>query len=271
MKADLHMHTTFSDGVYSVGEVVDMAIRAKIDIIAITDHDNFTDTTEFRHSIKTIYGIELSTLYNGESIHVLGYFKNKPDKWFVDKLEEFKMTRLKRALKMIKLLDEHFGIKLDTKFVYESNSVTRGTIGREIVKQTNGKYTKSYVFSHFIGHGCKAYLPSLKIPTDEGIQMIKEAGGLAVLAHPMLYKTENMMDVIKMGFDGVEAIYPHFHEDIEKYRNLSDKYHIRFITGGSDFHNLVGPDDGSNHGNIGDSYLSGNDLIKFLGELDYEY
>ena len=270
MRADLHMHTIYSDGVYTIGEVVDMAVKANLDMIAITDHDTFTDTTEFRHSIKTIYGIELSTLHNGESIHVLGYFKNRPPKWFVDKLEEFKERRLNRALEILSLLDKHFGIKLDNKFVYEANSITRGSIGREIVKQTNGKYTKSYVFSHFIGHGCKAYIPSLKISTEEGIKLIKDAGGLVVLAHPMLYKTENMMEVIKMGFDGVEAIYPHFHEDIQKYRDLAGKYQIRFITGGSDFHNLVGPDDGSNHGNIGDSFIEGNDLIKFLGELGYE-
>ena len=270
MKADLHMHTVNSDGVYTVGEVVDMAKRAGLDYIAVTDHDNFTDTTEFRHSIKTIYGIELSTTHNGEAIHVLGYFKERPPKWFVDKLEEFKKARLERALRMLELIDEHFGIKLDPKFVYEANSITRGSIGREIVKQAEGKYTKSYVFKNFIGHGCKAYIPALKIETETGIKMIKDAGGLAVLAHPMLYKTENMMEVIKMGFDGVEAIYPHFHEDIQKYRDLASKYQIRFITGGSDFHNLVGPDDGSNHGNIGDSYIEGNDLIKFLGELGYE-
>lgn len=268
MKADLHMHTTFSDGVYTVPEVIEMALDKKLDYIAITDHDTFTDTTEFRNMINLVYGIEVSTYHNGESIHVLGYFKRIPPKDFLDRLEEFKKRRLNRALKMLDLLEEHFDIKLDRSFVYQANSITRGTIGREILKQTNNKYSKSYIFSHLIGHGCKAYLPSLKISTEEGISLIHEAGGLAVLAHPMLYKEENMMDVIKMGFDGVEAIYPNFHGDIEKFRNLASKYHIRFITGGSDFHNLIGPDDGSNHGNIGDSYISGNDLIKFLGELD---
>ena len=270
MKADLHMHTTYSDGVNTVLEVANMAIAAKMDIIAITDHDTFTDTTCIRNIIKTIYGIELSTYHNGESIHVLGYFKDIPPKSFLDKLEEFKMRRLKRALTMLDLLEEHFDIKLDRNFVYEANSITRGTIGREIVKQTNNKYTKSYIFSHFIGRGCKAYLPSLKISTDEGIELIKKAGGIAVLAHPMLYIEKNMMEIIKYGFDGIEAIYPKHHEEIEKYRNLANKYHIPLITGGSDFHNIVGPDDGSSHGNIGDSYISGNDVLKFLEAVNHE-
>ena len=269
MKADLHMHTVNSDGVNTVSEVADMAVKAGIDIIAITDHDTFTDSTSVRDKIKTVYGIELST-YHNESIHVLGYFKNIPPKDFLDKLEEFKQRRLKRALTMLDLLDEHFGIKLDPAFVYESNSITRGTIGREIVKQTNGKYNKSYIFSHLIGHGCKAYIPSLKIPTEEGIKLIKEAGGLAVLAHPALYKEENMLEVIKYGFDGIEAIYPYHHDEVEKFRFLATKYHIRFITGGSDFHNLIRPFDGSSHGNIGDSYIYGNDTLKFLEELDHE-
>ena len=270
MKADLHMHTTYSDGVYSVSEVINLAKKANVDIIAITDHDTFTDTTGFRDQIKTIYGVELSTFHNDESIHVLGYFKEIPTKYFLDKLNEFKQKRLNRALEILYLLEKHFDVKLDPQFVYDANSITRGGIGREIIRETNGKYTQGYIYKHFIGKGCKAYIPSIKISVEEGIKLIKDAGGLAVLAHPMLYDDVNMNEVIKMGFDGVEAVYPRHQEEIQKYRDLAKKYHIRFITGGSDFHSLITPEDVSSHGNIGDACISGNDLIKFLGELGYE-
>ena len=121
-----------------------------------------------------------------------------------------------------------------------------------------------------IGNGCKAYIPSLKISTKEGIELIKNAGGLAVLAHPALYKEENMLEVIKFGFDGIEAIYPFHKEEVEKFRHLAKVNNIRFITGGSDFHNLITPLDASSHGNIGQAYIDGNDTLKFLKELDYE-
>lgn len=268
MRADLHMHTTFSDGAYPLEKVIEFAKKANVDVIAITDHDTFTDANMYSNEIKVINGLELSTFHNDESIHVLAYFKNTPPQSFLDLLEDQKQKRIARAFEMLKLLEKHFSIKLDKSFIYQTNSITRGGIGREIIKQTNGKYTKKYIFTHMIGKGNPAYLPSVKMETIDGIKAIKDNGGIAVLAHPMLYKEENMMEVIKMGFDGIEAIYPHHLEEIEKYRHLAKKNNIRIITGGSDFHDMIGTvDDVSSHGNIGDACISGNDLKMFLEEL----
>jgi predicted metal-dependent phosphoesterase TrpH len=266
MKADLHSHTNFSDGKYSPDELLDYAINNNIDIISITDHDTFSGVKEavkINKNIKVILGIELSTYLNDESVHILGYFKNLDN---VEKMEpilnDLIIKRKSRAIVMLDKLEEFFNIKLDRSFLDDIQSITRGTISKEIIKQ-GYQYSNREIFTKMIGDGCPAYLPSTKMDTKFGIKLIKDAGGLAVLAHPMLLKKNDPINVVKLGVDGIEAIYPNQADKENIFRKIA-KDNSLFITGGTDFHYY---NDGR-HGNLGQTYLSGDDLNIFLEKLD---
>jgi predicted metal-dependent phosphoesterase TrpH len=258
------MHSTNSDGVYQVDELINKAIELELDIISITDHDTLNSSIEASDSklIKIIIGLELSTFNNGESVHILGYFNNNDHtEQFLKFLDNQLSNRKNRALEILEKL-KMFNINLNPKFINEGKSITRGNIAAEIIKQ-GYNYTKKEIFRDFIGVGCPAYLPSLKTTTVEGIKSIHDVGGLAVLAHPMLLKKNNVEDILKLGVDGIEARYPNHLDKEDYYRQLAKKYNV-FITAGSDFHSY---DDGM-HGNLGDVTLSGNDLKKFLRKLN---
>src|SRR5690554_160341 len=265
MKADLHTHTNFSDGKYSVDALLDLAIKNNIDIISITDHDTFDGAKEglkTTKDIRIVIGLELSTSRNSENVHILSYFKNQDSIEQLEPiLEKQVINRNQRAYKVLDKLKEHFNIDLDPSFIKEVKSVTRGTIAREIKKQ-GYDYSNRIIFKYMIGEGCPAYIPSSKISAEDGIQAVKTAGGLAVLAHPMFLEKNDVEDIIKLGIDGIEARYPHKFDQEDKYRKIAKENHL-FVTAGSDFHDF---DDGR-HGNIGSVYLQGKDLDVFLEEL----
>lgn len=269
MKADLHSHTTYSDGLLTVNELLDRAIANNVDIIAITDHDCVDGAIEAygtKKDIKVIFGVELSTERNDESVHILGYFKDPiVSGSLFDILKKQRENRIKRALNILELLKEHYNIELDPSFIYEVDSVTRGTIAREIIKQ-GYPYTKKHIFDYILGNGCKAYIPSTKMTTEYGIKLIHDNGGLAVVAHPCLFKKNNVYDIIKLGIDGIEGRYPSKFNDESMYRRFANNNKLLF-TAGSDFHY---PND-SGHGEVGQCTIEGKDLEKFLEVLYDEY
>ena len=269
MKADLHSHTTFSDGLLTVDELIDRAIENNVDVLAITDHD-CVDGSEIAcktsKNIKIIYGVELSTERNGESVHILGYFKEPlSDGPLVIALRKQRENRVKRALKILSLLEEHYNVILDPTFIYTVDSITRGTIANEIIKQ-GYQYNKKHIFDYMLGNGCKAYLPSTKMTTEYGIDLIKESGGIAVVAHPCLYKKNNVYDIIQLGIDGIEGRYPSKLNDEKMYRRFVNNNKLLF-TAGSDFHHA----NDSGHGEVGQCTIEGKDLEKFLEALYGKY
>ena len=174
------------------------------------------------------------------------------------------MERKLRAEKIVSLLQENFGIKLDTKFMEEKNIVTRGTISSEIVRQGFAP-SKNEVFKTMLGNGCPCYVPATQLSVQEGIRLIKESKGLCVLAHPYLYSKNDIEQIVKMGIDGIEVVYPHHSFEEQKYRDLAKKYKL-FITGGSDFHSF----NDYKHGNVGEACIKDRDLDKFLRKLENE-
>jgi len=267
MRADLHTHTNHSDGKYSVEALLDLAIKNNLDIISITDHDTFDGVKEalkLKRDIRIVIGVEFSTTRNDENIHILSYFKDLDGITDLELiLEKQIFNRNKRAYMVLDKLKEHFNIDLNPGFIKEVKGVTRGTIAREIKKQ-GYDYSNRIIFKYMIGEGCPAYIPSSKISAEDGIQAVKAAGGLAVLAHPMFLEKNDVEDIIKLGIDGIEARYPHKFDQEDKYRKIAKENHL-FVTAGSDFHDF---DDGR-HGNIGSVYLQGKDLDVFL-EVLYE-
>lgn len=269
MKGDFHMHTTFSDGALTVDEVLALAKEKGLDIISITDHDElegsiFAKKIADKYDIKTIVGFEFSTTFKDESIHILAYFKSLD---YIDQLLKLlkvqREKRLHRAYEIKNRLKKFFNIDLDMTNLFKINSITRGSIANEIIKQGNN-YTKQEIFKKMIGDDCPAYIPSSKIDTSYGIKLIKDCGGIAVLAHPINLKKVTPEEVIAFGIDGIEAIYPANQEnDTLRYKSLAKKYNL-FITAGSDFHSM----NDHKHGNIGDIWIEDGDLNNFLKKME---
>lgn len=271
MKADLHMHTIHSDGDLSVKQLIQKAIDKKLEYMAITDHDTLKGVYEGllydQKEIKIIPGIELSTSYEGESVHILGYFKQMttadgPLQKFMDRQKDI---RDKRAYKMVELIDQHFNIKIDPADIFNQTSsiITRGHIARVIMKKYP-QYTNDELFKTVLSDESKAYLASTKISTQDGINLLKESGALVIIAHPGLYKKLSFDRLFELGADGIEADYKSHQKTFRKHLKEELKKRGMIYTAGSDFHG----ESTKNHGDIGDEYLEGKALNLFLEKLN---
>lgn len=252
-----------------------LAKEENLDIISVTDHDTTDGIEEAlfygeKLNIKVIPGIELSTTYNNCSVHVLGYFKgnNYKNNLIKDFQKHKKEFRKKRANEIVNKLKEHFDIIISFNRIMGS---TKGVISRphiaKAIVEAGYDYSWDYIFSNFIGEGCKAYVPNKTISTEEGISLLKESGAISVLAHPVLIKKTNVEDLFKLDFDGVEAIYyMNKPEDTIKFKSLAKKY-SKIITGGSDFHGLT-KTDGSHPDRIGATTLDQANIEKLLKFID---
>lgn len=256
MKFDLHMHSTFSDGNLTPKELVNLVKKENLDYFALTDHDNIAGIEEARYyanklGIKFIPGIELSTEHNGESIHILGFFKDEAYKnpKLLKILDELKENRLNRAKKIIENLDSFYNIKLDLNNILKNNPniITRPHIAKEII-EAGYNYTFNEIFDKFIGFESKAYVPLTRISTKEGIKILKEFGALVFLAHPVLLKKSKVEDLLIYDFDGIESLYSqNTEEDTNKLIKIAQEKNL-YITCGSDFHGI---ENDKRHGTIG--------------------
>lgn len=269
MKADLHNHTTASDGVLTPLELAKYAKNKNIDIIAITDHDS---VDAFNYSIESpipiIKGVELSTYCKNENIHLLGYFKNNeiPEEIRII-LKHFQEKRKDRVKLMIKKLKEHFNIIIEYKDIEKYTSI-EGTIGRpHVAKAIEEKYNISFkeIFDRFIGNDLPAYVPTENLGLKEAIELLHKNNAIAVLAHPFLIKKNDINTLISLGIDGIEVNYAkHTINERKYFRNIAKKHNL-IITGGSDFHkHKVKEDDVE----IGDGNISDKELEIFLKALN---
>lgn len=273
-KADLHIHTNASDGKFTPDEIIHLAKSQGIDLLAITDHDTVGALKEgiecgIKNGIKVIPGIELSTLYKGNSIHVLGYFKsiNYENERFTNYLQEMTDFRLRRAEEMVKNLDKYFNIKLNYKEMLENAQgvVARPHIASAIIK-AGYPYDWNYIFHNLIGEKSPAYVPNKKLSTKDGVNFLKSVNALTVLAHPVLIKNIEVQELLQFGFDGIEAIYyMNTESETENLINFAEEHNL-IITAGSDFHG-ISKDDGSHADKVGSVYLDSARIHMFLQKL----
>lgn len=271
--ADLHMHTTYSDGRYTPEELCEKAISKNLDIIAITDHDTLGDPKTYQklqetYRLNIIPGIEVSSVYEEKSVHVLGYFNyaNLPKKVFNKYTKELKKRRLKRMHEMLKRLEIHYDIAIDYKDVLnEANGmIARPHMARAILKKYP-EYTMESLFNGPLSDTSNAYVKSAKLQTSEAIALIQNHGGIAVLAHPGIMSDAIHNTVLDLPFDGVEAYYPK-HDQLFRTTYLADAKHKgRLVTAGSDDHGIK---DDPMHGEMGDETLTGQELVQFLKALN---
>ncbi|MBP2627688.1 MAG: hypothetical protein H6Q68_2399 [Firmicutes bacterium] len=246
MTADLHVHTTASDGRLSPASIIDQAIQAKLSYIAITDHDTVdgllqlsTVQQSLPASLFVIPGIELSTDLPENEVHILGYYIDIFNVELCHQLDLLIVHRHERAKQMIIKLNQ-LGYSITYLRVLELagqvTSIGRPHIAKALVEKAYFP-TIADVFTTLLDKNGPAYVPHYKLTPKQVIELIKIAGGVPVLAHPGLVGNDNIvLDIIDSGILGLEVYHPkHDEGQVEKYLNIANKYKLA-ITGGSDFH-----------------------------------
>ena len=253
-RIDLHLHTTHSDDSQTPAEVVRLAHEAGVSALAITDHDITTGLPEAiaagqELGIEIIPGIEISSRHGESELHVLGYFLKWQDAQLNERLMTLRESRHRRNPKIIELL-QAAGIDItydEVRAVAGSDSIGRPHIAR-VLMDKKVVTTAKEAFDRFLAEGKAAYVPrDLPAPVD-AIRWIKDAGGLAVLAHPTWVKTTEgtLTDLAsqlkEQGLDGVEVHYStHTPRQTRTYLSLAKQLGL-LVTGGSDFHGMTKPD-----------------------------
>ncbi len=239
--ADLHVHTTASDGLYSPAEVAEMATTIGLSAIAITDHDTVDGIIPARRSsrrLEVIPGIELSTEYAGHEIHILGYYIDTGHPRLMRLLRELRQSRVGRAEKMVARLAElGYGIELERVCQIAGKAAPgRPHIARALLEKGFIESVRQ-AFDTLLAYGGPAYVERFKLTPCEAIELVKEAGGVAVLAHPGLSGVEALIeDLVKSGLQGLEARHPeHDAEQVERFSALAGALGL-IVTGGSDYH-----------------------------------
>ena len=244
MKADLHMHSIYSDGTDEVDVIVAKAKAAGLGLISITDHDTLKGVEKAvregeKQGVKVLRGVELST-YAVCEVHVLGYNVDCNDDRLNTRLQEIEKQRDDRIKAILQNLKK-FNVSLDEQKIFDRV----GTVGRmHIAGQLIAKgYCKTVTeaFDRYLGEHGAAYVPSKRITPLEGVKLIKAAGGRAVIAHPLVFcqkgRLEDLIAGLKTyGLDGLEVYYPtHTLEDTARLYELAKKNGL-FATGGTDYH-----------------------------------
>lgn len=242
-RADLHLHTTFSDGALSPYELVKKAQEAGLTIIAVTDHDNaaaIEEAMEWGKSmgVEVVPGLELSATMGEKDIHILAYFFDHKNQNLLDYLTFFRHERLKRAERIVEKLNK-INVPIDMDAVLGQAGV--GSVGRPHI--ANALVEQGIIdsfheaFTKYIGVGGPAYEKKYQVSPQEAIQLISKSGGLSFLAHPGRYTTDvELSELIKIGLDGIEVVHPSHNEERQKfYRSVVDQYFL-LESGGSDFH-----------------------------------
>ena len=257
MKADLHLHTTASDGKLTPQELVRKAAELKLDVIAITDHDSVEGVSPALEAAKTfpqllvIPGVEINTDVPKGEVHILGYFIDYRNPQLNLILGELRNSRCERGKKMVAKLSE-MSINVNWERVLELAG--QGSIGRPHIAQAmlEQGYVSSLreAFDEYIGRNGPAYVERKKLTPIEAVKVVLEADGLPVLAHPADIEPLEpfLLQLKKAGIVGIEIYYNGYNsETISQLKRFAKKLDL-IACGGSDFHGLdeyIGADMGS--------------------------
>ncbi|MBT8374952.1 MAG: PHP domain-containing protein [Deltaproteobacteria bacterium] len=266
---DLHIHSTASDGTLSPAEILKLAQKLKLKAIAITDHDTIDGSKEALHagippSIKFLTGVEISaasppSIFHAGSFHILGYYIRLDDPQLNETLAVLQQARKNRNPLIVKRLNS-LGFEFSLEDV--SSEIGDAQLGRPHIARYMLKrgFVKSIdeAFRKYIAQGKPAYVDKYRVDCKRAIQIILDAGGIPVLAHPILLnfnkdETTELFALLKdMGLKGVEVYYPGTSPDMTAfYIELAERFGL-LKTGGTDFHGSLKPDIqmGSGRGNF---------------------
>ncbi len=250
---DLHVHSNRSDGSMTPAQLVDLALEKGLSAFALTDHDT-TDGLEeaIRYAadkeIEVIPGIEFSTEYRGRDIHMLGLAIEYDAPLFRDQIRAFVDSRILRNQKMCRNLMEA-GIDISYEKLtaaFPGSVITRGHYSRYLLDHG---YVKSMpeAFDRYLGDRTPYFVPRQKVTPAQAVQLILDAHGIPVLAHPTLYHMGKealqklVTELKEAGLIGIEAIYSTYSAgEAREMRQLAERNHL-LVSGGSDFHGSTKP------------------------------
>lgn len=261
---DLHVHSNKSDGTYAPTELVDYALQKGLAAFALTDHDTtggLEEATAYAKDkpIEVIPGIEFSSENEGKDIHVVGLYIHYDAPAFQARLQAFVDSRINRNIKMCRNLQEA-GIDITFDKLCAENPGAVITRAHYAAYLTEHGYVsnRSEAFAKYVGDNCKYYVPREKITPAQAVELILQAGGIPILAHPPLYHMGNeRLDALvgslkQVGLMGIETFYSSYNNQDERdMLRLAKKYDL-LLSGGSDFHgdNKPGLDLGTGYGKL---------------------
>lgn len=249
-RVDLHLHTTVSDGALRPEELVRAASAAGVEVMAVTDHDSIDGIREAERAaselpIEVIPGIELSAGLDGDDIHVLGYLLDPESRPLHKALSRLQEGRVTQARSMVERLKE-LGWPLDWERVMalaQGSSIGRPHIARALIEQG---YVGSVdeAFSRFLRRGGPGYVEGEKLLPQAAVGLIREAGGVPSLAHPIIVGANDyrldldrlLPAMVEAGLEGIEAYYKGYTPELTARLLALASRHRLIPTGGSDFH-----------------------------------
>lgn len=241
--ADLHMHSTFSDGKYNIEKVVQNCIDAELSFFCISDHDTVNHISSIKKHINDnkleinfIPGAEITSEFNDSAIHILGYGIDSNSSCLKNLFEKVNQERIDVIYKMGEKLVS-LGCNIEYQHIIsEQNSPGRPHLANELVE--NGYALDiDEAFNKWLGKGKPGFIDKWKPKAKDVIDSIHKSGGIAVLAHVGLYKSiNNMNDLLDLNLDGIEAYHPdHNIEYSNSLIEFCENYELIY-SGGSDFH-----------------------------------
>ena len=260
LRIDLHIHSTASDGSRTPSEILSLAEKLNLGAIAITDHDTIEGSVEALEkgipaSLNFLTGVEISSnppipLPSSGSLHILGYGIETDNPELNLALSVLRKARKNRNPEILKRL-ENLGIAISIDEIQKK--VGTGQIGRPHIAQAmlakGVVRTMNEAFEKYLGKNCPAYIDKYRIECEKTIELIRNAGGIPVLAHPGLIKTgdpeelKHLVSVLKeMGLMGIEVFYTdHTQNQSVEFQTIALRHDL-LVTGGTDFHGEMLPD-----------------------------
>ncbi|MEN8253927.1 MAG: PHP domain-containing protein [Verrucomicrobiota bacterium] len=252
---DLHTHSIYSDGTNTPAELVAMAERHGLKALALTDHDTVAGIPELlaaaeNSSVKAVPGIELSAEWERGAMHVLGYFIDHANPALLERIERLRKGRDERNVEILKKLNR-LGYRLLWEDV-ERQAGKEGVVGRPhiaaaLVERGHMK-SKKAVFELLLAKGRPGYVDRERFSAEKCIDFIRQAGGIAVLAHPAtIHLPDGQLRTLvgglkEHGLGGIEAYYAeHRPENIRKFAGWAEELDL-VCTGGTDYHGMNTPD-----------------------------
>jgi predicted metal-dependent phosphoesterase TrpH len=242
---ELHCHTTRSDGTLTPTALVAAAISAGVKALAITDHDTLAGWDEAEAAagewLEIIPGVELSTVYNGRSLHILGFYPERAK--LAPRLATRLAGRRRRAQAMADKLAE-LGCPIELPALTDGMAPGRPHIAAALVKAGHVSHPQA-AFAQWLGEDRPAYVPYDNFSAQAGIQLLRECGAVPVWAHPCLFRggrvTTVLPGLLAAGLMGLEVYHPnHSPSDSRRLEALCDRHGL-LMTGGSDYHGPPSP------------------------------
>jgi len=240
---DLHIHTVFSDSTLTPEEVVDEAVKADLEAIAITDHDSIDGVEpalEYAkdYPVEVIPGVELATTFGGKEIHILGYFVDHRDRELQDELRILKLDRLERAREIVtKLVKYGLPISFEkVKKIAGDGVVARPHIAKAMIEEgLVSSYSEA--FTRYIADGSPCCVAKRMLDYARAIELVRGVCGVPVLAHPKDEKTMSYIpELVSCGLAGVEVWHPDHSSSFTDYLLKYTEKNALMATGGSDCH-----------------------------------